>query len=103
MITPGQKLPSVTIQHATLEGPAEVDPSVMFAGKKVVIFSLPGAFTPTCSMKHLPGFVAKLPELKAQGIDLVACLSVNDADVMGAWAKEHGALGKLVMLSDGTG
>jgi peroxiredoxin len=103
MITVGQKVPSVTIKQATPEGGADVDPSVLFAGKKVVVFSLPGAFTPTCSAKHLPGYVAKLPELKAQGVDLVACLSVNDAWVMKAWAEQHDALGKIVMLADGSG
>lgn len=101
MINAGDKIPSVTIKQATPEGSAEVDPSVLFAGKKVVLFSLPGAFTPTCSTKHLPGYVAKLPELKAQGVDLVACLSVNDAFVMKAWAEQHDALGKIVMLADG--
>ena len=101
MINAGDKIPSVTIKQATPEGSSEVDPSTLFAGKKVVLFSLPGAFTPTCSAKHLPGYVAKLPELKAQGIDLVACLSVNDAFVMKAWAEQHDALGKIVMLADG--
>ena len=103
MINKGDKVPSVTIKQATPEGSAEVDPSALFAGKKVVLFSLPGAFTPTCSAKHLPGYVAKLPELKAQGVDLVACLSVNDAFVMKAWAEQHDALGKIVMLADGQG
>jgi peroxiredoxin len=103
MISPGQKIPSVTIKQATAEGGADVDPSVLFAGKKVVMFSLPGAFTPTCSQKHLPGYIAKLPELQAQGVDLVACLSVNDAWVMKAWAEQHDALGKIVMLADGSG
>jgi peroxiredoxin (alkyl hydroperoxide reductase subunit C) len=103
MISPGQKIPSVTIKQATPEGGAEVDPAALFAGKKVVMFSLPGAFTPTCSQQHLPGYVAKLPELKAQGVDLVACLSVNDAWVMKAWAEAHDALGKIVMLADGSG
>jgi glutaredoxin/glutathione-dependent peroxiredoxin len=101
MISQGQKVPSVKIKQATPEGPADVDPSELFAGKKVVLFSLPGAFTPTCSAKHLPGYVEKLPELKAQGVDIVACLSVNDAWTMQAWAKEHDALGKIVMLADG--
>jgi peroxiredoxin (alkyl hydroperoxide reductase subunit C) len=103
MITKGQKIPSVTIQQATAEGPADVDPAQLFAGKKVVMFSLPGAFTPTCSQKHLPGYVAKLPELKAAGVDMVACLSVNDVFVMKAWAEQHDALGKIVMLADGSG
>src|SRR3954464_3173092 len=102
MIAVGQKIPSVTIKQATPEGGADVDPSVLFAGKKVVMFSLPGAFTPTCSQKHLPGYVEKLPELKSKGVDLVACLSVNDAWVMKAWAEAHDALGKIVMLADGS-
>ena len=102
-ISVGQKIPSVTIKQATPEGSSDVDPAALFAGKKVAMFSLPGAFTPTCSAKHLPGFVAKLPELKAQGIDMVACLSVNDAFVMKAWAEQHDALGKIVMLADGSG
>jgi len=101
MIQAGQKIPSVTIKQATPEGGAEVDAAALFAGKKVVMFSLPGAFTPTCSAKHLPGYVAKLPELKAQGVDLVVCLSVNDAWVMKAWAEAHDALGKIIMLADG--
>ena len=103
MISQGQKLPSVTIKQATPEGPADVDPTQLFAGKKVVIFSLPGAFTPTCSSKHLPGYIEKLPELKAQGVDMVACLSVNDAWVMKSWAEQHDALGKITMLADGQG
>jgi len=102
MITKGQKIPSITIKQATPEGGADIDPAALFAGKKVIMFSLPGAFTPTCSMKHLPGYVAKLPELKAAGVDLVACLSVNDAWVMKAWAEQHDALGKITMLADGS-
>jgi peroxiredoxin len=103
MITKGQKIPSVTIKQATAEGGADVDPAVLFADKKVVMFSLPGAFTPTCSQKHLPGYLEKLPELKAAGVDMVACLSVNDMFVMKAWAEQHDALGKIVMLADGSG
>jgi peroxiredoxin len=102
MITKGQKIPSVTIKQATPDGVSDVDPAALFAGKKVVMFSLPGAFTPTCSQKHLPGYVAKLPELKAAGVDIVACLSVNDGFVMKAWAEQHDALGKITMLADGT-
>jgi peroxiredoxin (alkyl hydroperoxide reductase subunit C) len=97
----GDKVPSVTIKQATAEGPKDVDPAALFAGKKVVMFSLPGAFTPTCSNQHLPGYVARLDEIKARGVDIVACLSVNDAWVMKAWAEQHGALGKIVMLADG--
>jgi glutaredoxin/glutathione-dependent peroxiredoxin len=102
MIEVGKKIPSVTIKQATPEGGADVDPAQLFAGKKVVMFSLPGAFTPTCSQKHLPGYVKELPQLKAKGIDMVACLSVNDAWVMKAWAEQHDALGKIVMLADGS-
>src|SRR4249919_2966275 len=103
MINAGDKVPSVTIKQATPEGGSDVDPAALCAGKKVVMFSLPGAFTPTCSAKHLPGYVAKLPEFKSQGVDIVACLSVNDAWVMKAWAEQHDALGKIVMLADGQG
>jgi peroxiredoxin len=102
MIKQGDKIPSVTIKQATPEGGSDVDPAALFAGKKVIMFSLPGAFTPTCSQKHLPGYVAELPQLKAKGIDIVACLSVNDAWVMKAWAEQHEALGKIVMLADGS-
>ena len=101
MIEVGQKIPSVTIKQATAEGGADVNPAELFAGKKVVMFSLPGAFTPTCSQKHLPGYVKELPQLKAKGVDMVACLSVNDAWVMKAWAEQHDALGKITMLADG--
>ena len=102
MISKGQKIPSVTIKQATAEGGVDVDPAALFAGKKVIMFSLPGAFTPTCSQQHLPGYVQKLPELKAAGVDMVACLSVNDVFVMKAWAEQHDALGKIVMLADGS-
>ena len=101
MIEVGHKIPSITIKQATPEGPAEVNPAELFAGKNVIMFSLPGAFTPTCSQKHLPGYVKELDALKAKGVDMVACLSVNDAWVMKAWAEEHKALGKIVMLADG--
>lgn len=101
MINKGDKIPSVTIKQATAEGASDVDPAQLFAGKKVIMFSLPGAFTPTCSQKHLPGYVSELPQLEAKGVDIVACLSVNDASVMKAWAEQHDALGKIVMLADG--
>ena len=101
MIAVGQKVPSVTIKQATPEGGADVDPAQLFAGKKVVMFSLPGAFTPTCSQKHLPGYLQDLPQLRSKGVDMVACLSVNDAFVMKAWAEQHDALGKITMLADG--
>jgi peroxiredoxin len=102
MIAIGQKIPSITIKQATSDGGSDVDPASLFAGKKVVMFSLPGAFTPTCSQKHLPGYVKELPALNAKGISLVACLSVNDHWVMKEWAEAHDALGKIVMLADGS-
>src|SRR5580692_13028425 len=103
MIAAGQKLPSVTIKQATAEGANDIDPSVLFAGKTGIIFALPGAFTPTCSQKHLPGFVHEAAALQAKGAEIIACLSVNDAAVMKAWAEAHDALGKIVMLADGNG
>ena len=105
MIEPGQKVPSVKIKKTTATASAaeEVDAAALFAGKKVVVFSLPGAFTPTCSQKHLPGFVQKAREIHGKGVDLIACLSVNDAWVMQAWAKEQGAGDAIVMLADGGG
>ena len=105
MIEPGQKIPSVKIKKTTATAPAaeEVDVAALFAGKKVVVFSLPGAFTPTCSQKHLPGFVQKAGEIHGKGVDLIACLSVNDAWVMQAWAKEQGAGDSITMLADGAG
>jgi peroxiredoxin len=103
MITKGQKIPSVTIKQVTADGMSDVDTAQLFAGKKAVMFTLPGAFTPTCSQQHLPGYVQKQGELQAAGIDLVACLSVNDVFVMKAWAEQSGAIGKIVMLADGSG
>jgi peroxiredoxin len=99
----GDKLPSVTFIKATESGPDAVQSDAFFAGRKVALFSVPGAFTPTCSARHLPGFIEKLDELKAKGIDEVACTAVNDAFVMGAWAKSADAEGKVTMLADGNG
>jgi peroxiredoxin len=99
----GQKVPSVKIKQKTQEGVKDVSTDEYFAGKKVVVFGLPGAFTPTCSAKHLPGFIEKHPALKAKGVDKVACVSVNDAFVMDAWGKAQGADGKVDMLADGNG
>jgi len=101
-IEPGQKLPSVTIKRANATGGEEVDPTKLFAGKTVVMFSLPGAFTPTCSSKHLPGYLANYDDLRKKGVDLIACLSVNDAFVMQSWADQHQVADKIVMLADGT-
>jgi glutaredoxin/glutathione-dependent peroxiredoxin len=103
MIAVGQPIPSVTIKQATPEGGVDVDPAQLFAGKKVIMFSLPGAFTPTCSSKHLPGYLQNFELLKAKGVDIIACLSVNDHHVMKAWAESQNALGKIVFLADGSG
>jgi peroxiredoxin len=97
----GDKIPPVTLKQATAEGPKDVTTSELFGGKKVVLFALPGAFTPTCSAKHLPGFVEKAAEIKARGVDSIVCLSVNDAFVMGAWAKDQKVGDKVKMVADG--
>ena len=99
----GDKVPEATFMQMTDKGPAPVPTAELFGGKKVVIFALPGAFTPTCSAKHVPGFVQHADELKAKGIDAIACVSVNDAFVMGAWGKDQKADGKVSMLGDGNG
>ena len=101
-IAVGQKLPDVKLTKATADGPDAVQSSDYFKGKRVALFSVPGAFTPTCSAKHLPGFVEKAAELKAKGIDEIACTAVNDAFVMGAWGKASGS-DDVTMLADGNG
>lgn len=101
-ISVGDKLPDVKLIKVTESGPDAVQTSDYFAGKKIALFSVPGAFTPTCSAKHLPGFVEKAGELKAKGIDEIACTAVNDAFVMGAWNKASGS-DDVTMLSDGNG
>lgn len=98
----GDRLPTTTLVKATADGPDQVDTDAFFGGRKVALFAVPGAFTPTCSAKHLPGFVEKSAELKAKGIDEIACISVNDAFVMGAWGKSAGA-DDITMLADGNG
>jgi peroxiredoxin len=99
----GDKVPSVTLRHLNDEGSVNaVAADDYFKGKKVALFALPGAYTRTCSSRHLPGYVANSAALKAKGIDDIACLSVNDAFVMGAWGKEHNAGGKVTMLGDGS-
>jgi peroxiredoxin (alkyl hydroperoxide reductase subunit C) len=100
-IQAGDAIPSVKIMQATAEGPKEVDTAALFAGKTAVLFGVPGAFTPTCSAKHLPGFVANAAALKAKGVEVIACMSVNDAFVMQAWAKDQGITDQVVMLADG--
>ena len=101
-IAVGDKLPDVKLTKATENGPDAVQSSDYFKGKRVALFSVPGAFTPTCSAKHLPGFVEKAKELKAKGIDEIACTAVNDAFVMGAWNKAGGSE-DITMLADGNG
>lgn len=99
----GDTIPSMKLMMATPEGPKETSTNEIFKGKKVVLFAVPGAFTPTCSNRHLPGFVEYAEEIRRKGIDTIACIAVNDAFVMGAWGKQQGADGKLVMLADGSG
>jgi len=98
----GDSIPSMKLMMATAEGPKEVSTDDLFKGKKVVMFAVPGAFTPTCSVKHMPGFVQNADALKAKGVDSVICVAVNDVFVMGAWGKEQGVGDKVVMLSDGS-
>jgi peroxiredoxin len=99
-ISVGDKLPDVALVKATAEGPQQVQASEYFAGKKVALFSVPGAFTPTCSAKHLPGFVEKAADLKAKGVDEIVGTAVNDAFVMGAWNTAAGS-DDITMLADG--
>lgn len=100
----GDKLPDVTFFTMSAEGaPKPVTTSEAFGGKKVAMFGIPGAFTPTCSKQHLPGFMANELALKNKGIDAIYCTSVNDAFVMAAWSKDTGADGKVMMLADGSG
>ena len=102
-ISVGDRIPNVTLMKASAEGPQPVDTDSFFSGRKVALFSVPGAFTPTCSARHLPGYVEKADELRAKGVDEVACVSVNDAFVMEAWGSQAGAEGKVTMLADGNG
>jgi glutaredoxin/glutathione-dependent peroxiredoxin len=96
----GDKIPSSTLQ-VYKDGPTAISTDEIFGGKTVVLFSVPGAFTPTCSARHLPGFVDKLAELKAKGVDTVACIAVNDAFVMNAWGKNANAPEEMLLLADG--
>ena len=101
-ISKGDRIPDCTIGTMTANGPAEISTQSYFAGRKVVLFAVPGAFTPTCSAYHLPGFVEHLEEFAGKGIDAVACMSVNDVFVMHAWGKNAKAEG-IDMLADGNG
>ena len=99
----GGKVPSVKVKVVRADGTKEANSSELFAGKKVVLFAVPGAFTPLCSAQHLPGFVGKADEFKKKGVDEVFCLSVNDGWVMDAWGKDRGAIGKVTLIADGSG
>ncbi|WP_281300384.1 MULTISPECIES: peroxiredoxin [unclassified Iodidimonas] len=99
----GDKIPSVELAHMGEKGPEKIASDALFAGKTAVVFAVPGAFTPTCSARHLPGFVDQIDALKAKGVDLVACLSVNDVFVMNAWGKSAHVDDKILMLADGNG
>ena len=99
----GDRIPKATFIKATSDGPQPVDSEGFFKGRKVALFSVPGAFTPTCSARHLPGFVEKADQLKAKGVDEIACTAVNDAFVLQAWSDQGKADGKVTMLADGNG
>jgi peroxiredoxin len=101
-ISVGDRLPNIPLVKVTDAGPDQIDTQAYFAGRTVALFAVPGAFTPTCSARHLPGFVDKADALRAKGVDEVACTSVNDAFVLAAWAKASGAEG-ITMLADGNG
>ena len=102
-INVGDRLPKATLVKASADGPQPVDSEEYFRGRRVAIFSVPGAFTPTCSARHLPGFVERADEIKAKGVDEIACVAVNDAFVMQAWGEQAGATNKVTMLADGNG
>ncbi len=97
----GDTIPSVTLKHLTDNGMQDVTTDSIFQGKTVALFSVPGAFTPTCSAKHLPGFVQQADALKAKGVDTIVCLAVNDPFVMRAWGEKNNVDGKVMMLPDG--
>jgi peroxiredoxin len=102
-IQKGDRIPSATLMKMTDSGPQPVATDALFAGRTVALFAVPGAYTPTCSAKHLPGFIEKADELRAKGVDEIVCISVNDVFVMDAWGKAAGADGKVTMLADGNG
>ena len=102
-IQAGENMPSGTFGVMTESGPGAISTEELFAGKKVVLVSVPGAFTPTCSMNHLPGFVEHAEAIHAKGVDTIACMAVNDVFVMDAWGKDRGVGDNVVMLADGNG
>ena len=99
----GDRIPAATLKVPNADGIKDQSTEQLFGGKKVVLFSVPGAFTPTCSMKHLPGFVQQAAAIRAKGVDTIVCLSVNDGFVMGAWGKDQNVGDKVVMAADGNG
>lgn len=99
----GDKIPSVTLKHLTTDGMKEVDTAELFAGKKVVMFAVPGAFTPTCTARHLPGFLDNAAAITDKGVDLIVCMAVNDPFVMKAWGEQGGVGDAIMMLPDGNG
>lgn len=99
----GDTLPQATFMTMSAEGPKPMSSDALFKGKRVALFAVPGAFTPTCSAKHLPGFKANRDKFKAKGVDTIACVSVNDVFVMGAWAKDQGIADEVLLLADGNG
>lgn len=102
-ISPGQRLPEASFTISTADGPQKITTAEIFAGRKVVLFAVPGAFTPTCHMNHLPGYIEHLSAIKAKGVDTVAVVAVNDVFVMKNWAKATDAEGKILFLADGNG
>jgi peroxiredoxin len=98
----GDKIPAAKVKVVTADGTKEANTADLFAGKKVVLFAVPGAFTPLCSAQHLPGFVSKAAEIRKKGVDEIFCLSVNDGWVMDAWGKDRGASGKVTLIADGS-
>ena len=102
-IKPGDRLPAADFTVTTPDGPQKMPADVIFSGRKVVLFGLPGAFTPTCNMNHLPGFLLAHDDIKALGADTIACTAVNDIHVMKAWGKATDSEGKILMLADGNG
>jgi glutaredoxin/glutathione-dependent peroxiredoxin len=101
MIAAGERIPEATFHIMTADGPSEISSEEVFAGKKVVLFAVPGAYTPTCHMKHLPGFIQHADGFKAKGVDSIVCTAVNDPFVLDHWAKATGADGKIIFLADG--
>ncbi|MEO1764091.1 MAG: peroxiredoxin [Cyanobacteria bacterium J06629_18] len=99
----GDKIPSVSLKHMEESGAKEISTDELFKGKKVLLFAVPGAFTPACSNQHLPGYIQNAEQIKAKGVDMIACISVNDVFVMDAWGKSQNAGDKVLMLADGDG